>query len=279
MSTILKALRRLEEQRRVEDKENLRERILASAERDAAEPSRIRRAGKVLLLTLAAGIVLAAGSFGVWRGLGDVADTDVAIHTEMPAPGRTLAARALESSESLPSVSAPPPPRPSVPPAAPAVTRAAPTQASTADSIPASPPPARPIPETPVSKAVDSKLAADIALITRPRKPVEARPAPVAVPAAIATAPEPLPIPAALAAAAPPIRRIERAPLPEFVVKRIEWHPHAARRMVLIDQAGETSPRPYGEGENLGVLEIIEIAPTSVLFRRDGVEIRRRVGR
>jgi hypothetical protein len=285
MSTILKALRRLEEQRRVIDEENLRERILASPERDAAPPSRLRSVGKTLLLTLAAGIVLAAASFGVWSGLGEVADSDAASHAETPAPEGGLASRAAEGSRALPSGSAP---RPSASEAAsaaavvatPAATPQRPPVArvSPVPAVSAPPPTLRPVASGP-------KLADDIALITRPPKPtalpVEARSSPVAAPkefVVIATAPDPLPVPAKLAAAAPPIRRIERAPFPEFTVKRIEWHPRAARRVVLIDTGGAAAPRPYGEGENLGVLEIVEITPTAVLFRRDGVEIRRAVG-
>ena len=67
--------------------------------------------------------------------------------------------------------------------------------------------------------------------------------------------------------------------MPEFVVTRTVWHPDASRRVAMIRQGGRGEPRPFGEGESLGVLEIVEIQPAGVLFRRDGVEIKRRVGR
>ena len=67
--------------------------------------------------------------------------------------------------------------------------------------------------------------------------------------------------------------------MPEFVVTRTGWHPEAGRRVAMIRRSGQNAAESFGEGETLGVLEIVEIQPAGVLFRRDGVEIKRRVGR
>ncbi len=271
MSTILKALRRLEEDRRREDERSLRDRILSN------EPAGVERSGEGNFPAAALGGVgalalLVAGAVTWWVLAGSGSQDSAGGFVEETAPvfREDPVAKPVEvaSSIGLPAVSAPPPAARSAPPEAP----------SPAVPVPVSSPEA-------VEVAASSPgIAEDIRLITRPPKPGAAAPDP---PAARETAPalsrprspEPAPAVRARRSEAPAIQTIERPPMPEFVVTRTVWHPEAGRRVAMIRRSGQDAAQAFGEGENLGVLEIVEIQPAGVLFRRDGVEIKRRVGR
>lgn len=259
MSTILKALRRLEEDRRNEDERSLRERILSTE-----SPTGPRSAGRRSGIAVLAGLLLlgVVGGVGWWMQGRDRAAPPNALAGQGPAVVEEPSA--VETAEfaavALPPVSAAPP--------VPSVVSPAPAPAAV-------PPPAL-------------GIAEDIGLVTRPPKA-----AAVSAPPEVARVsaprpeprlePEPKPkaarLPEAVTASAPPIRKIERAPMPDFVVMRTVWHPEAARRVAMIRVAGQGEAKAFGEGEAMGVLEIVEIQPSAVLFRRDGVEIVRRIGR
>jgi len=64
----------------------------------------------------------------------------------------------------------------------------------------------------------------------------------------------------------------------EVVVTRTVWHPSAERRVALVRGAGDSQEREVHEGESVGSLEVLRIEPSDVVFLRDGVEIRQRVG-
>ena len=59
---------------------------------------------------------------------------------------------------------------------------------------------------------------------------------------------------------------------------RTVWHPSAARRVASVQLKGASAVQLISEGDEFGTLKVVEIQPAAVLFRRDGVEIKRRVG-
>jgi hypothetical protein len=67
------------------------------------------------------------------------------------------------------------------------------------------------------------------------------------------------------------------APAPEIEVTRTIWHPRSSQRSALIKVSG-ASPVRLREGDWLGSLEVGSIEPTRVVFRYDGVELRRGLG-
>lgn len=67
------------------------------------------------------------------------------------------------------------------------------------------------------------------------------------------------------------------APAPEIEVTRTIWHPRSSQRSALIKVSG-ASPVRLREGDWLGSLEVGAIEPTLVVFRYDGVELRRGLG-
>ena len=67
------------------------------------------------------------------------------------------------------------------------------------------------------------------------------------------------------------------APVPEIEVTRTIWHPRSSQRSALIKVSG-ASPVRLREGDWLGSLEVGAIEPTRVVFRYDGVELRRGLG-
>lgn len=274
MSTILKALRRLEEDRRNQDERSLRDRILSKDGRAGSETGEKGPQGAVL-----AGVgmfaLLAAGFLGWWvlagkpRGAPPLFVEDAAVVSRDMATGGPANAAAV----ALPPVSAPTP-------VAQAAASSRDVEASIPQVVRVEPPPG---------------IAEDIGLVTRPAEraavemapPVERARAPSPAPRAIAAKPKPNLRPLAKPASSleattrevPAIRQIERLPMPEFVVLRTVWHPEASRRVAMIRLSGQSAAKAFGQGEAMGVLEIVEIQPASVLFRRDGVEIERRVGR
>lgn len=68
------------------------------------------------------------------------------------------------------------------------------------------------------------------------------------------------------------------AAAPEVVVTRTIWHPSAERRVALVLGAGDSQEREVHEGESVGSLQVLRIEPSDVVFLRDGVEVRQRVG-
>ena len=67
------------------------------------------------------------------------------------------------------------------------------------------------------------------------------------------------------------------APALEIEVTRTIWHPRSSQRSALIKVSG-ASPVRLREGDRLGSLEVGAIEPTLVVFRYDGVELRRGLG-
>jgi hypothetical protein len=93
-----------------------------------------------------------------------------------------------------------------------------------------------------------------------------------------ATVTKPVPAPVQVAALRQPRASAEGAP--KIAVLGTKWHPRVDRRsaeITLSDGEG-TRTIEVREGQRVGSLEVVEIAPTGATFRHKGAEIKRRVG-
>ena len=71
---------------------------------------------------------------------------------------------------------------------------------------------------------------------------------------------------------------IVRRPLPALIVKRTIWHPDSERRLAVVQIAGRPEPLDLREGDSLEGLTVIEITPSGVSFDHGGVELYKRLG-
>ena len=287
MSTILKALRRLEDDKKVQDERSLRERVLAG---ETTPETGGGGTNYVRLLVLLGGFFLLAGTgvvgFFFWNE--PASETVVAEVSEpVPEPKKPPGLMALAN-----------PPRPVIR-GGPVPQFVVPVPGAAPASL------AEPVEAVVVTEDIAIVTRSKTAASERPESEPVAKPAfksaakPVAVPAAkpvakpvakpaAKLAAKPVAVPAAQPVAkpvaklsprkAPPMPRIERIPIPEFVVTRTVWHPSAARRVASVQLKGASAVQLISEGDEFGTLKVVEIQPSAVLFRRDGVEIKRRVG-
>ena len=286
MSTILKALRRLEQEREAQVERDLRDQVVAHPERASESAARPRI--PLLVATGAVGAVLVVALVAwVERGGGQAA----------PAPSASPAAQAARSAPSL----APARERPAPAPVPDAAARAAERQAQRA--VVASEPPAavRPLaasepPAAPRRSAVipdrsPAPSLPQVAAAARPEPPPAVAPAPrtepepaapVAPVSTVRTKPpfkeEPAPLVHERAGIAGQPEVAARTPLPGLVVERTLWHPDAGRRRAVLQVEGRDGTVELREGDAVGDLVVQQIDPSGVLFLHRGVEIRRRVG-
>ncbi len=298
MSTILKALKRVDEERRAEaTPRSLEEQVLAGA----TAPRARRGAGAsrgMLLAGGAAGVLVLAGAAS-WLTLREPAERAApaaAMPQQPPQAAREPAtARAPAPFEALEDVAfgdaespalAPPasplgetpldgpgrraqaetPPVPAPPPAA--------RVAEVASSPPVAPAPAaaperEPAPSERLAAADRRALAAPAA----PR-PAERESPPAATPRAgeVLDAPR-------SAATAPAESDVARAAAePDVRVERTQWHPAPEKRAALVRIGADGDARELREGDALDGLVVKEIRPSGVVFLHDGVELRRGVG-
>ncbi len=277
MSTIMKALKRLEKDRVAERDRPLRDEVLASApHRGSAGGEGISR----MILGAALGVLASAALLGGWLFWGeDLGTRPVEIATpDPPAPPPLTLAKAT----TLPAVVEPPAPRPAPPPT---LRRPAPA---------AAPP------------EVSARPAERVAVISETVKPQTEQVKPPIEPAASPVkeirneeplrpaAPEPVPVEVeptleeekflvdALleeAIAAEAERRIEaRQVSVEFSVQRTVWHPRAEQREAFIQIPPDESLQRVREGDVIGSAVVLSIEPAAVVLERDGVETRKRVG-
>ncbi len=251
MSTILKALRRLEQEKGAQDGRPLKDAVTASSD------VRSRRRFPLLALMLAASALgLGLGASVLW--LWPLAGAEIQVAQTQP---REVVAPAA-------------PPAPAMP-AAPVVAAALPVipEPSPEVSVASPPPPSA------------AALASPVAVVARPEPPRAAEPEPpiqalpVAQPAKPA-APERGSLPPF--ARKPPRAAVKpTAPAPVVVpgvlVSSTVWHPQRDRRLARVALEGGAA-RELHEGDAIGSLVISEIGPSSVVFLHDGVELRRRVG-
>jgi len=254
MSTILKALRRLEREKSAQEARPLKDEVTA-----APAPGS-RRGFPLLALLISAGALgLGLGASLLWLWPRQDAAPEVAAVAEAPrAPRRAgLVPAAPAAVAALPAPT--PVPAPAIP--------APPPEASVA-----SPPPVAVIslPEPP--RVVEPEPPAPM----QPPEPVAAKPAP----------PERGSLPPfarrqARAAVEPPppapAQKLARAEVPGVVVSSTVWHPQRDRRLAMVSLEGGAA-RELHEGDAIGSLVVSEIGPSGVVFLHDGVELRRRVG-
>ena len=309
MSTILKALRRLEEEKAAGAPRELREEVAA------LPPSRSRSRSRLWLPGAAlAGLLAVAGA---WWGLAPRGES------EAVAPVARVQEPAAQPSETPTPPAAPEIPTLPVLPVLPILPelRPAPPQGEVAGlpsqafasrvevvNRPAAKPripmeePAAPIldappsPEPPLSNALPApsarpaasaptdpapKIAASTEPVPAPQPaPPELKPARVArVPAPTSPAPAPDPPAPSRApvdqALAPPVSNAQS--VPSLRVEKTLWHPRPDRREAVIVVDGG-SPRRIHEGDVVAGTLVSEIQPSGVVFERDGETLRRGVG-
>ena len=315
MSTILKALRRLEEESSAQSQRPLREEVTRSP-----SSAKSRSGGWPLLVALLGlGVAAGAGVFVFWY-LGGAPE---------PAQPTELAAAGSTEPRAEPSAAALRPRKPRG--AEPARRRSSPSPAAVPSAVsehelpaaalaskvevmrrpPAQPRIAAPEPAEPqASEPARTALAPSIAAQREAPEPSGGAPAPAGADASatslVATAtpvqevrrraPEP-PEPRAeqpreaasepvVVAVAPREREpaeaasseILRAEIPGLRVERTVWHPIAERRVALIEFERSAERREIREGDAVGPLVVSKIEPSGVVFVHEGVEVRRRIG-
>lgn len=134
-----------------------------------------------------------------------------------------------------------------------------------------------PVPSLLEPETFDSADLAALSIAADPQRPARAPAS-----ATIAKVPEPEPPAGALfePEMAPPEGRtlvVPAARLDVFVTQTV-WHPDPERRSAVVEVGGSTVPLEVHEGDRVGELLLVRIKPSSVIFERDGVEIKRRVG-
>jgi len=316
MSTILKALQRLDREKSSSGGRPLQDEVAAAA----SAPSRRRLPVAAIGAAMAAlGLGLGASMFWLWP-------------REKAAPERVAAPSALQGAavaqnmpsaavtQSVPDAVPAPPVLESPPPAAPVASAPPPAAFSSPVAVverPEPPPVAEPAPampgegaaetDVPAASAPAPALPGDLppyevaarkraARLSQPQPP----PAPVARPVEVARAEPPAPVarpleraesePLAVTAlpAAPPAQPVRRKPavqaqklvrtnVPDVFVSSTVWHPQKDRRLAKVTFAGGAAQELH-EGDAIGPLVVSVIEPSGVIFLHDGVEIRRKVG-
>ena len=305
MSTILKALHRLEREKSPDLERPLRQEV-------TDVPPRARRSlGWIPFAALVAGVAAGATLIWVWP---DAVGRLAAMASGTPVPASDVVvlepklAPVLDAPIPRPRVTTrgfPAPPQQGVAavPVAPRAKRSGPrsTRRSTRGRAQTDAELARADPSL-----SSSALASRVELVRRPpralppsdvvtppeqRKPIE-RSAHVAAspprPGAAqpddtkaTPAPTRAPSPAGTQVAAAPRHRVDTTPrpaVPAIRVERTEWHPQADRRVAVIEVAGRPEPLRLREGDAVGPLVVTSIEPSGVVFDHDGVSFRRRVG-
>ena len=311
MSTILKALRRLEREKTAQSDRSLNEAVAsASPPAPSRRPARWFVAGGVLAGALAIGAVvfLVLPSRDEAEG-GD--PVEIAAAPQKPSPAHPTAKRRRRTAKA-PAASAAARKRPAlntgaepriVPRAQPAAPTGLPPAALSSEvevvkrirpANPSSEPSAaevEPAEAPPRSWRATEQLARPSESSEDPAarpKPGSRRPAAleakesVQVASAAPTAKppptpraEPPPKPAPPAAKSEPILR---SPVPTVYVQRTIWHPMAERRVAVVALEGNAETLELHEGDVVGPLVVGKIEPSGVFFVHDGVELRRRVG-
>ena len=256
MSTILKALRRLELEKSAQEGRPLKDEVTASPEAGS------RRGFPLLALMIAAGALgLGLGSSLLWLWPRESATPQVAEAPRAPRragvepapPVEVVAPPAIPAPAPAASVASAPPP--------PVAAFASPVAVVSRPAPPRTAEPAPPIPVEPKPEAVAAK----------PAPPVRGSLPPFARREAVAAS-EP---PSAARAARPEL--VARPSVPDVLVSSTVWHPQRDRRLAIVAFEGGAA-RELHEGDAIGPLVVSEIGPSGVVFLHDGVELRRRVG-
>ncbi len=317
VSTILKALQRLEDEKSANVERSLNEQVVAH--RPPPEP---RRRGLRIGAVAIGGLAAAAVAFFFWptgdEPIAEVAmesappATAPAIRTEVvaekrrrrssarPAPVaraqddssgveissvvevvKLLDAPRADSGGSVDSAAPAVPPKSAAPPAKAGTQRPARRPSASKPDPQVARGSARPRP-APKQLADANPPATQISGSSVPANSVPAPPAPPALVEIVEIAPKPAPT----AATAPipdairePERRIvQRAKLPAISIEKTIWHPDSDRRVAVVKLIDAEEVLRLKEGDAIGPLVVIGINPGSVLFTHDGIEIQYNVG-
>jgi len=238
LSTILKALRRIEEQKARGAERPLREDVVF------APAARRRVATSVLVAVTAVAFALTLAGLTLLRG--GRSERDVS------QPERAAAPVAAPVSAAPPAQAAPTPvePAPRAEPTAP-VPQVAAVAPSPQVSAPSS------------AAARDAAASAEVVVVhpnAREPSPPRVESAGDAPPFAKRTAPKRV-------AAAAPLR-----------VVRTSWHPRPEKRAAWVQLSGAATAVAVHEGDHVGSYVVREIEPAAVVFADGSVEIRRSVG-
>jgi len=312
VSTILKALQRLEDEKSADAERSLDEQVVARRPPPAPE-----RRGLKIGAVVIGGLAVAAVAFLFWLTR-EEPDAEVAMESAPPAAAPEAAGTtkvAAEKPRRRPSARPAPAAREQrdssdvevssvvevvelldAPPADSAAPAAAPAAAPNRTARTAKAGAERPARRRRGARKSESKAArgsaepkpapkqvadakppvTEISEKPAPAKPAPAPPAPVEVAAK--------PAPTAVSASIPaPIREpekkiVQRAKLPEFSVEKTIWHPDAYRRVALVKLIDAEEVLHLKEGDAIGPLVVKTISPGSVLFNHDSIEIRYNVG-
>jgi hypothetical protein len=263
VSTILKALKRLDEERRAESApKTLEEQVLTSAARREREPGRNK---SLLVVGAVSGLLLLGG--GAWLALGRDASSAA---SQSPQPKAPAVAGAAQPAPAQPAPHQPPI---AVAEPAPAFQQLGPS----ADALVENPESA------PIAAAATPARAQEPAPIAaEPRIESEAtpEPPPQRIADALAGEPEPPHDAPAVTASEPEAPTSQRgavaSPPPLLIVERTQWHPAAEKRSAWVSASGAT--HEMHEGDAIEGAVVTEIRPSSVSFSFEGAELKRGVG-
>lgn len=295
MSTILDALKRIDEQRRSEaSPRTLEEQVLAAGARPRARnkwPFAVGGAAGALLLAAGGWVALREPAATGWVAFREPSATGAKAQAAMTAtPPAALGTAAMGSRPAASALPVTAPADPGIGVSAPQAAKARPGSelatppADSAETVDAA--------AAPASAAAPATLAAPLsppatlgsaaavpARATAARQhqrapqvaaaPSAAKPESAAEPARAEAAPaEPAPEP--LVAVAPT--------LPDVRVEQTQWHPTPAKRSARVRIGEDGELRELHEGDAVGGVVVKEIRPSSVVFLYDGSEFRRGVG-
>lgn len=253
MSTILKALRRLEEQKSAASPRPLRDEVVLT-------PTRRRSRSGVVVALAAAFAFAVLGGAAVW-----LLDR---------APATTLAP--IVERAPIPDVAAPPPSEALAVEQADRtneVTVAAPDPLAAAAQAPTVPVPAT-APDFEIVRPKAQARRAPVAAVEE-AAPVEREEIVVARPSGVAPLPD---TESGFVDEEIPAARVKRGHAP-VRVERTQWHPDPDRRIAWVEVEGTTALREVREGERIGPYVVREIEPAAVSFADGSAEVRTEVGR
>jgi hypothetical protein len=297
MSTILKALRRLENDeasQREEQRVGLRENLVSSP---ATPAPRRARAFVWLLAIPGAGLMGAlVAALVIPMLLEGEPPLATPTPTAVPATSSPEPTEVARVAPPAPVIPEPARSRSSTPPQSVRTTIVPPPERARATSAP-SPQPARtasassPLPPAPPSVVAPRAQAnSEQRLVAAPARDLEPIPRQVVESAPLASVAAAESVPAKTQRLDDTVRPIQisddfavvqRNRIPSVLVTQTIWHPRAERRIALIERLdasdGEELLR-MREGDRIGPLELVSIEPAGVVFVHDGIELRRRVG-
>lgn len=265
MSTILKALRRLEREKPPQQGKALRDDVVELRRDDPSEP----HPDRALWWTGGAGAALALVLGSLWLASG-VRE----IHPPGGGEAPTAIARPAPRPEAIP--------RPPSPLAEEPATRRVQTPPGMPETKPV-PSAQKPSPPEPARRLEPSRhparaperpgRMAELPQRLPDPEPLLAIEAPTSAPAA----PEVEDAAELEAVLVRPTAERKLPPAPEARVDSTTWHPDTARRLAVVSAPG-AAPVTLHEGDAIGELVVLRIEPAAVVFLYQGREVHRRVG-